>query len=56
MMPTPDNCPTCGRRIGDYDDDGMEDFDGQRWCRAHHEAFLTDDFTSSTDQPKQERE
>lgn len=30
-----DRCPTCGRRITDYDDDGCESPDGQRYCRAH---------------------
>lgn len=30
-----DHCPTCGRRIRDYDDDGMEAITGQRWCIEH---------------------
>lgn len=32
---SPDNCPTCGRRIVDTDDNGCEADNGQRWCRDH---------------------
>lgn len=30
-----DLCPSCGRRIGDHDDDGFEAESGQRFCLAH---------------------
>lgn len=30
-----DNCPTCGRRITDYDTTGCEGTSGQRYCLAH---------------------
>ena len=33
-----DFCPTCGRRISDYDENGTEREDGQRWCRDHYLA------------------
>jgi hypothetical protein len=32
---SPDNCPTCGRRITDFDELGCEAPDGQRWCIEH---------------------
>ena len=31
----PDLCPTCGRRITDYDMTGCETPSGQRWCMEH---------------------
>lgn len=34
--PGADWCPTCGRRVRDFDEDGMEADDGQRWCQVHH--------------------
>jgi hypothetical protein len=37
-----DNCPTCGRRITDTDDRGMEADNGQRWCIVHHLAELAE--------------
>lgn len=30
-----DHCPTCGKKITDYDMTGMEAGDGQRWCVDH---------------------
>lgn len=45
-MRSPDNCPTCDRRIYDYDDNGMEHESGQRWCRSHFKdvwSRMTDD-------------
>ena len=30
-----DNCPTCGRRITDFDMTGCETDSGQRWCLVH---------------------
>jgi hypothetical protein len=30
-----DECKTCHRRITDFDEEGMEDLNGQRWCRDH---------------------
>lgn len=29
------HCPTCNRRIRDFDGNGMEAIDGQRWCIDH---------------------
>jgi hypothetical protein len=38
-----DHCPTCGKRILDTDDEGLEDgTDGQRWCRAHRYPIAHD--------------
>lgn len=36
-----DWCPTCGRRIRDFDEDGMEADDGQRWCQRHAPGYET---------------
>lgn len=30
-----DHCPTCGRRITDFDPNGCELDSGQRWCLDH---------------------
>jgi hypothetical protein len=35
MTPSLDRCPTCGRRITDYDPDGCETPSGQRYCLTH---------------------
>jgi hypothetical protein len=32
---SPDECPTCGKRIKDFDELGCEAPDGQRWCVEH---------------------
>ncbi len=37
-----DNCPDCGKKILDYDMDGYECNDGQRWCGTHHPKSCTD--------------
>lgn len=36
-MKSLDNCPTCGRRITDFDMTGVEGIGdgGQRWCIKH---------------------
>lgn len=34
-MTGPDNCPSCGRRISDYDPEGCEAPTGQRYCLIH---------------------
>jgi hypothetical protein len=31
-----DSCPTCNKRIFDFDDDGCESNSGQRYCYPHH--------------------
>lgn len=38
-----DNCPTCGRRITDYDDNGCEAPWGQRYCLEHLPAAAPSD-------------
>ncbi len=37
-----DNCPGCGKRIKDFDEDGYECHNGQRWCGTHHPQSCTD--------------
>jgi hypothetical protein len=33
--PSLDDCPSCGKRIKDFDELGCEDGSGQRWCVGH---------------------
>jgi hypothetical protein len=42
-----DNCPTCGKRIYDFDEEGCEAPSGQRYCREHvpadvHEEMMAE--------------
>lgn len=38
-----DHCPTCDRRVGDWDESGMEASDGQRWCLDHVQFTVSDE-------------
>jgi hypothetical protein len=47
-----DDCPTCGRRITDVDDNGLEANDGQRWCRDHAPAGWDQDSITASQYPE----